>query len=113
MRVVHGCKQSGAVLGLLTCLATSTALAQMRQASSHEHGRSSMNIVLEDRIVAVEVMGPMANFVGFEHAPSSDQEREAVAGARATLEMPTKSSGIGSSRKLHCPVHPDRPAGYG
>lgn len=67
-----------------------SAAAQIRQEEAHEHGRSVINVAIEGRIVAVEIRGPMANFLGFEHEPSNDQERMELADALARLERPVQ-----------------------
>jgi hypothetical protein len=82
--------RNGAALPVIAIFLGSASLAQMRQHSTHEHGRTVMNIAVEAHIVSVELIGPMANFAGFEHAPSSDQERQVVTDARAILEQPVR-----------------------
>jgi hypothetical protein len=46
--------------------------------ASHVHGEVIFNIVLEDDHLDVEMISPAMNITGFEHAPSTEQERQAV-----------------------------------
>ena len=49
-----------------------------RDLDSHEHGAASINVVIDATAVFVELESPWNNLVGFEHAPSTDSQREAV-----------------------------------
>jgi hypothetical protein len=57
-----------------------------RQHGTHVHGVAALNLVLEGNEVHVELDSPAANIVGFEHAPSSDDDRAALDRAMATLK---------------------------
>ena len=45
-------------------------------AAQHEHGVADLGMVIEGRQLAISVRGPLADFVGFEHAPESPEEQE-------------------------------------
>ena len=60
----------------------SVALAE----EAHTHGEGQLNIAIDDAGALIEVMVPADDLVGFEYNPSSDQEKNAVADALATLE---------------------------
>jgi len=50
----------------------------MQMQGSHVHGEVILNVVLEDDRLDVEMISPAMNITGFEHAPSTDQERQAL-----------------------------------
>ena len=54
---------------------------------SHVHGEVILNIVLEEDRLDVEMISPAMNITGFEHAPSTEQER-------ATLSEAIASNGL-------------------
>ena len=58
-----------------------------RQHDSHAHGIGELNVVVEGDELAIELISPAANIVGFEHAPSNDEQKAAVAQAKETLEQ--------------------------
>ncbi len=59
-----------------------------RDLDSHEHGAALMNIALEESSVFIELETPWDNFVGFEHAPSTDEQKELVASTLELLNQP-------------------------
>ena len=48
---------------------------------AHEHGHGTLNIVLDGEELAIELLVPGVNVVGFEHRAESDEDRAAVAKA--------------------------------
>ena len=71
------------------CLSMATLLnAQTtREHDSHAHGVGNLNVVLEGDELAIELISPAANIVGFEHAPSTDEQQAAVHQAEETFEQ--------------------------
>ena len=66
-----------------------TALAQTeRDLDSHMHGAASMNVAVADSAVFIELNTPWNNLVGFEHAPSTDEQHALVDAALQTLNDP-------------------------
>ena len=57
-----------------------------RQHDAHVHGIATLNLALEGQEVHVELDSPAANIVGFEHAPSSEDDHAALEKAVATLK---------------------------
>ncbi len=53
---------------------------------AHEHGVSRLDAVLEGNTLELALAGPAHNFVGFEHAPQTAAEKQAIAQARQQLE---------------------------
>lgn len=52
----------------------------------HEHGVATLSLVLEGEELAVELLTPAVNLLGFEHRPQSDAERTALQAAAAQLQ---------------------------
>lgn len=50
----------------------------LSQHQAHEHGVGQLNVVVERTTVEIELTAPAADIVGFEHRPSTSQERLAV-----------------------------------
>ncbi len=69
---------------ILTCGSTATA-EEERQLDAHEHGHGTLNIAVDNRQVAMELIAPGADIVGFEHEAKTDEQKAAVAQARKTL----------------------------
>ena len=59
-----------------------------REHGAHEHGHGTLDVALEGEELVVELRMPAVNVVGFEHAPGTDAEREAVRQALARFEDP-------------------------
>jgi hypothetical protein len=56
-----------------------------RQHGTHVHGIGQLNLALDGNELYIELDSPAANIVGFEHAPSSDADHEAIDKAVAAL----------------------------
>lgn len=56
-----------------------------RQHGAHEHGVCSLNIAQDGTGLQIELDSPAVNIVGFEHAPSSEEEHEALESALERL----------------------------
>ena len=57
-------------------------------APPHVHGVAAVDVALDGRRLEIDVDAPLENFVGFEHAPRSGKEREAVERMVATFARP-------------------------
>jgi hypothetical protein len=85
-RSVH--LQYSMIAGFLFALinfAPFSAYGEYRQLDAHEHGVAHLNAVLDGEELVIELVSPAANIVGFEHAPATEQDREAIKNARAML----------------------------
>lgn len=58
----------------------------VRQHESHVHGSAQLNIALEGGQLAIELISPAINIVGFEHQPGNEDQEKAVADAIAALQ---------------------------
>src|SRR4029079_15370517 len=59
-----------------------------RELGPHVHGHGTLNIAIEDKRVSMELEVPGMDIVGFEHAPSTVDQKAAVEQATARLEKP-------------------------
>ncbi len=70
---------------LLTCGSAATTAEEKRQLDAHEHGHGTLNIAIDEDEVAMELIAPGADIVGFEHEAKSDDQKAAVKQAKETL----------------------------
>lgn len=61
---------------------------ETRSAGAHVHGLAGLQMVITADGLSADLSGAAWNFLGFERAPETDAERQAVADARAALEDP-------------------------
>jgi len=73
--------------GALLCAPLTLPAQTERQLDAHVHGHGQLQVVLEDPVVAVGLNLPGMDVVGFEHAPQTDAQQQAVADALAQLEQ--------------------------
>lgn len=59
-----------------------------RELGPHVHGHGTLNIAIEGKRVSMELEVPGMDIVGFEHAPSTDDQKATVDKAKARLEKP-------------------------
>lgn len=83
-----------AVLAMLALAQPALAGEPRREAGRHEHGLSELAVAQEGPELLIDLRGPAANFLGFEHAPRTGAERAALAAARALLEQGEKLFGL-------------------
>lgn len=55
---------------------------------AHVHGESHLDLAQTDTGLELQWRSPAADLVGFEHAPRSQAEKDAVASLQRTLEQP-------------------------
>lgn len=82
-------RSGAAPLAALLFLASSTALVAsptVREHGAHEHGHGVLEMAMDGHDLHLEMRIPAINVVGFEHAPSTDAQREAVRRALATFK---------------------------
>lgn len=66
-------------------LAAQDAAQPFKQEGKHVHGQVTLNLALENDVLAVEIEAPAINVVGFERAPRDAAEQQAVRDAAAWL----------------------------
>jgi len=73
----------------LAAFAITPALAEeKRSADAHEHGHGIFRMAIEDDHAEIELEVPAFDVVGFEHPPSTSDQRQAIADAAAKLGNP-------------------------
>jgi len=77
-----------AVAALVIAEGGAAAVAEegaQRELKAHEHGRGSLNLVLEGKTLGLELEAPGMDIVGFEHAAESTDSKAKVDKAKAKL----------------------------
>ena len=86
MRLLAGC--------MIALMASGAQAQEVTQLSAHEHGVGSLDISIEQDLVAMQFRAPGADIVGFEYDAETAQDRQAVADALALLEQPLALFGL-------------------
>ncbi len=73
---------------MLLLTAPARAEDDHRELGAHVHGHGTLNIAIEDKRVSMELEVPGMDIVGFEHAPSTDDQKAAIEKAKSQLEKP-------------------------
>jgi hypothetical protein len=76
----------GVLAGILLFLGA--AQAQHAHHHAHKHGHAKLEVSLEQGRLSLELVSPMDNLVGFEHAPKNDRQTKALAELQGLLENP-------------------------
>jgi hypothetical protein len=61
---------------------------------AHEHGAAQLNVVLDGKVLELQLESPAMNLVGFEHEAKSDADKAKVAAAHSQLEQPQVLFGL-------------------
>lgn len=73
----------------LGALALAVLLASPVNAhEAHVHGVATMDVAVGHRHVTAQLASPLANLIGFEHRPTTDEERQAVRTLASQLRQP-------------------------
>lgn len=59
--------------------------AQHRQLGPHVHGQGTLDIAIEGKKIEMDLVVPGMDIVGFEHVPSTEEQKAAVEKAKAKL----------------------------
>jgi hypothetical protein len=79
-------RTAGAALPVACLLAFGANAAEgFTQHAAHEHGKATLDVALDGGRLEVRLATPAINVLGFERAPRTDAERQAVADATALL----------------------------
>ena len=73
------------VLAGLGVIVAATPLPASAQHAAHEHGVAWLSAALEGGELLLEFLTPLDNLVGFEHAPTTAAQHQALADAAARL----------------------------
>ncbi len=77
-----------ALVTISLMMASARAEEEHRELGPHVHGHGTLNIAIEDKRVSMELEVPGMDIVGFEHAPSTDDQKAAVEKAKGQLAKP-------------------------
>lgn len=87
-----------ALVLIATAAGLSAAQAQKpeptRELGAHEHGRGQFSLAIEKGKLSIDLEAAAADIVGFERAPKSKAEKDAVEAARKQLAQPLSLFGI-------------------
>jgi hypothetical protein len=72
---------------LLACSAISMQ-AMAHEPGAHVHGVATLQVTLEQDSLTFALESPLANLLGFEHAPRNDKQKQAVQRMADTLRHP-------------------------
>ena len=75
-----------AALFAVTGLAS--AAEEHRQLGAHEHGHGTLNIAVDGKALSMELVAPGDDIVGFEHEPSTPEQKATVDKASLALGKP-------------------------
>ncbi len=70
---------------LLPLAGAQAAETEHREHGAHAHGHGTFNVAIEGTTLAMELVAPGADIVGFEHKAEGKSDKEALAAARKTL----------------------------
>lgn len=77
------------VAGIIAGGYSSLAISQTeRDLEAHEHGAAILTMVLEPSAIFLDFQSPWQNLVGFEHAPATDADKQAVSDVLDMLASP-------------------------
>jgi Protein of unknown function (DUF2796) len=71
----------------ITC---AVSAEERRELGAHEHGHSTLNVAIEGETVAMELIAPGVDIVGFEHEANSAEDKAALEEAEAKLADPLR-----------------------
>ncbi len=74
-----------ASVAILIALPALAEQAEHRQLGPHVHGQGTLDIAVEGKKIEMELVVPGMDIVGFEHVPSTDEQKAAVEKAKAKL----------------------------
>ena len=81
-------KPTTIVIFAAASISTAIVAQTERDLGSHEHGSASMNVALDQNSLLIELESPWDNLVGFEHAPSTDEQHALIDDALDLLNQP-------------------------
>lgn len=93
---------SAAVALLAISLDVPAVEDKRREHGAHEHGHGSLDVVVEGDELVTALRVPAVNVVGFEHEPSTDEQRRAVEEALAVFRQGAKL--FAPSKAARCAV---------
>ena len=59
-------------------------------AGAHTHGEAALSVAIDGPTVTLDFEGPLHDLAGFEHAPRTEKQKQAVAAMAARLREPAR-----------------------
>ena len=78
-------KRSLIFAGLIISLAFPAQAEERRELGPHQHGHGKLNIAIENGQVSMDLDVPGADIIGFEHKPSTPEQKAAFDAGKAKL----------------------------
>jgi hypothetical protein len=78
-------KRKLAVAGTIFLLGMPSMAEEHRQLGPHQHGHGALNIAIDNDEIAMDLDAPGADILGFEHEPSTPEQKEAFEAGKAKL----------------------------
>ena len=78
-------KRSLIFAGLIISLAFPAQAEERRQLGPHQHGHGKLNIAIENGQLSMELDVPGADIIGFEHKPSTPEQKATFDAGKAKL----------------------------
>lgn len=86
--------RTATALAALLLTTTAAVSQEHRELDAHVHGVSTLEVALEDGTLTMNLHSPGMDIVGFEHAASSEGDKDAVAAAIRTFSQPELLFGL-------------------
>lgn len=77
-----------ASLALAATALAAQAQTERREVGPHQHGAGTLNIAIEGTKVSMELSAPANDILGFEHQPSSAEQKQVLEKASTLLNKP-------------------------
>lgn len=99
------------ITSLFILVAPFSSADTQRQHDVHEHGAARLGIAQEGAQLQIELHSPAFNLIGFEHAPSNENEKQVLASALKRLansaqlfNLPAAAKCQATDVELHTPL---------
>ena len=73
------------IAGAIIILASPALAQERRELGPHQHGHGTLNIAIENNEISMDLDVPGADIVGFEHEPSTPEQKAAFEAGKAKL----------------------------
>jgi hypothetical protein len=98
-------------------LAAAPFVASAHEPGPHQHGVAKLQVAVDGPVLSLFLDSPLENLLGFEHYPSTQQQRAAVSALRERLQdakavfVPTPAARCAATTvRLESPVFETKPA---
>lgn len=92
-------RYSAATVALCALLSSPAFAEERRELGAHEHGHGILNIAIEGNAIKMELEAPGDDIAGFEHDPSTADEKKTIEAAKAVLSRPLELFQLSAAAK--------------